>query len=233
MNTVKDIKILFEDAWVLVCVKPAGMPAQGDGASTMDMVSYLKNYLAKKGTKGEPYIGLVHRLDRPVGGVMVFAKTQEAAAALSLQIQKHQMEKWYLAVLTGTLKGKEGTLKDYLMKDGKTNLSTVVSKDTKGAKAATLTYKVLKTKFEEGQQYTLAEIHLETGRHHQIRVQMANAKAGLYGDTKYNPLFMNQSGWVDLGLYAYHLSFTHPKTRKKLSFEDKNCPAIKSQFPIL
>lgn len=211
------VKILYEDEHIIVVVKPAGMPSQGDRSSTMDMVSYLKNYLAPS-VKGIPYIGVVHRLDRPVGGVMVYAKTPKAAADLSAQIQKNRVTKKYKVVLTGTLGNQEGCLENYLLKDARTNTSKIVSKQISGAKPAKLNYKVIRTQYIGEQLLTLAEIELITGRHHQIRVQTAGAGAGVYGDTKYNPRFQNQRGWFDMGLFSYSLSFAHPVTHKTMTF---------------
>ncbi len=230
---MEDVQILYEDKAVIVAVKPAGMSSQPDRSLAMDMVSYLKNHLAKtqKG-KGEPYVAVVHRLDRPVGGVMVYAKTQAAAAALSEQIRKNAMHKRYQAVLTGVLKPKEGTLTDYLVKRAGANMSEVCDAKTPGAKKAELRYKVIRTKFEGGQQYALVDIDLLTGRHHQIRVQMAHAGAGIYGDTRYDPAFQGKTGWTDLALFAYRLSFIHPVTKKAMTFEAAPGPQITEVFPV-
>lgn len=215
-----DVEILFEDKEIIIAKKPAGMLSQGNRSSAMDMVSYLKNYLyGKGGMKREPYIGLIHRLDRPVGGIMVFSKTQKSAGILSRQIQNDQMTKKYLVLLTGELDEKSGILTDYLVKDTRTNLSGIVPKSAKGSKKAVLNYDVLESKRVDGQMFTLAEIVLVTGRHHQIRVQMADAGAGVYGDTKYNPLFKEHKGWVDIGLFAYSLELNHPVTNQRLKFQ--------------
>lgn len=230
---MEEVKILFEDKDIIVVVKPAGMASQETRSADMDMVSYLKNYLVReKKIRGVPYIGAVHRLDRPVGGVMVYAKTQQAAKNLSEQIQKNRVKKEYMAVLTGTLKKKEGRLEDYLVSDGRSNSTVVADKTTEGAKKAILEYKVKRTKFENGKQYSLVNIHLITGRHHQIRVQMAHAGAGLWGDTKYNPEFAGQTGWFDLALFAWHLEFDHPRTKKHLVFETSAGPQITSHFDV-
>jgi 23S rRNA pseudouridine1911/1915/1917 synthase len=224
-------EILYEDKALIVAVKPPGMPSQPDRSLAMDMVSFLKNHLAKtaKG-KGEPYLAVVHRLDRPVGGVMVYAKTKEAAAALSAQIQKGTMQKSYQAVLTGVLTPKAGTLTDYLVKTRDGNFSEVCTAKTPGAKKAELKYKVIRTRYEDGVQYALVDIDLLTGRHHQIRVQMAHAGTPLYGDTRYNPAFKDKAGWSDLALFAYKLTFTHPVTKKVMTFEAKPGDAITAHF---
>lgn len=217
-----NVKILFEDKDIIVVVKPSGMPSQGDKSMTMDMVSYLKNYLAAAGgqrRQGEPYVGVVHRLDRPVGGVMVYAKTPEAAKQLSRQIQENKVKKKYMALLTGLLPQKEGHLVNWLLKDGRTNTSSIVPEKIAGAKRAELLYKVLRTRYVDGMQYSLVQIELLTGRHHQIRVQTAGAGAGIYGDTKYNPEFQGKKGWFDMGLFSCFLGFYHPRTKKQLCFE--------------
>lgn len=229
---MEEVKILFEDKDILVVVKPAGMASQEERSVDMDMVSYLKNYLVReKKVKGVPYIGVVHRLDKPVGGVMVYAKTQQAAGNLSEQIQKNRMTKEYLAVLTGMLKKKEDRLEDYLVSDGKKS-TVLTDKSMAVAKKAVLEYKVKRTKFENGKQYSLVNIHLITGRRHQIRVQMAHAGAGLWGDTKYNPDFTGQTGWFDLALFAWHLEFDHPRTKKHLVFEIPAGSQITSHFDV-
>lgn len=218
-----NVEILYEDQWIVVVVKPPGMPSQGDKSSTMDLVSYLKNYLVKEQGQKAPYIAVVHRLDRPVGGVMVYAKTPEAAKKLSQQISQGAMNKKYRAVLTGRLPKPEGRLEDYLVKNGKTNCSQCVQPGNPEAKKAILEYKVIEEKQVENMEapLTFVEVTLLTGRHHQIRVQMANAGAGIYGDTKYNPLFQNKEGWHPIGLFSTSLEFAHPKTGKLMTFTAK------------
>lgn len=247
-----NVKILYEDNDIIVVVKPAGMPSQSDKSMTMDMVSYLKNYIAQKtvgkekengvktlkdgvgrvqtAAKKEPYISVVHRLDRPVGGVMVYAKTPEAAAGISSQIQNNTVKKKYMAVLTGTLKENCGERTDWLLKDGRTNTSKTVPEKTAGAKQARLYYEIIKTKQHGEDNLSLARIELFTGRHHQIRVQMAAAGAGIYGDTKYNPEFQNKKGWFEMGLFSYYLAFKHPKTKKTMIFEQEPSDGIFSLF---
>lgn len=226
-----EVKILYEDKDIIVVVKPAGMASQEERSVDVDMVSWLKTYLVRqKKVKGMPYIGVIHRLDKPVGGVMVYAKTQQAAAKLSEQVRNNKMTKEYLAVLTGTLPKKEGRLEDMLLSNGKTNRTEVVEGKIAGAKKAVLEYKVKRTKFEEGQQYSLVNVHLITGRRHQIRVQMAHVGAGLWGDTRYNPVFADQKGWFNLALFAWHLEFEHPVTKKRLIFKEPAGPQITVHF---
>ena len=213
-------EILYEDKFVIVCVKPEGMPSQDDHSSTMDMVSWLKNHVSGASSGKPPYIGVVHRLDRPVGGVMVYAKTPQAAKELSRQFAEHKTDKVYTAVLTGKLPAKKGILTDWLMK-GRDNLSQVTTAKAGGSKEARLSYQVIRSKYETGRTWTLAQIALDTGRHHQIRVQMAHAGAGVYGDRKYNPdgPILPEAGGI--GLFASKLTFTHPVTRKKMTFQAK------------
>lgn len=215
----KEIKILFEDSDIIVCVKPSGVPSQSDKSSDYDMVNRLKNYLfEKEPKKGEPYIGLVHRLDRPVGGIMVFGKTPIATKRLCASIQKKEVKKRYLAVLTycaddRAFKEPE-LLTDYLVKDGRTNCSCVTNAADKNAKKAELLFQIRQVKEE----LSLVEVELLTGRHHQIRVQMAAHLGGIWGDTKYNPLFQEKKGFYPIGLYSYRLELIHPITHKKVCF---------------
>lgn len=217
------VKIIFEDGYIIVCEKKAGVPVETAKIGIVDMVSELRNYMNDK--TGNPYIGVVHRLDQPVEGIMVFAKNQFAAAGLSKQISENRMKKHYLAVVCGEPINKEGTLVDYLVKNGKTNTSTVVEKGVTGAKKSELDYSVLGTKSE----LSLVDIELITGRHHQIRVQMQNAKLPLWGDVKYNKEFLDQRG-VMPALCAYKLEFIHPKTNKPMAFEMKPTSEIFKKF---
>ena len=211
-----DIKnrILYEDTEILVCKKPAGLAVQSAKMGQQDMVNLLKNYRAMK--KEEPYIGLVHRLDQPVEGVMVFAKSKQAAANLSKQISEKQTDKYYYAVVCGKPKEKQANLVDYLCKDGKKNTSGVVTKETVGAKRAELFYEVV----EEKEDKALLRIELKTGRHHQIRVQLSHMGCPIYGDSKYNKFYEEEKrGYMPLALCAYKIAFFHPKNRKKMEFQ--------------
>ena len=209
------LNILFEDDHVLVVKKDAGIPVQAGKMRMMDLQGLIKNELYRRNRKGgEPYLGLIHRLDQPVEGVMVFAKTPLAAGAFSEQVTDGRMKKHYLALLCGKPSEDSGKLVDYLVKDGRTNTSSVVKEQNKDAKRAELNYQVLK-RYEDT---TLVEVELITGRHHQIRVQMANAGWPLYGDTKYNPKFQDVMEHVQTALCAYKLSFVHPKTKKVMEF---------------
>ena len=165
-----------------------------------------------------PYLGVIHRLDQPVEGVVVFALNPKAAAALNRQMTSGQIRKTYLAVTAGDLPGKEGELEDWLKKDGRTNTSRAVKEGTEGAKKAMLYWKLLETKETVDEMRSLLEIRLETGRHHQIRVQMAYAGMPLVGDRKYNPC---QNGREPLALCSAKLGFWHPVTKKQMEFQVK------------
>lgn len=235
------LTILYEDKEILVAEKPVGMESQSSRRFEPDMVSEIKNHLkisTKLTTKPstgekEPYVGVIHRLDKPVGGIMVYAKTQKAAAALSRQVQDGSMQKTYQAVVCGKPVDIVGKYVDYLLKDGKNNYSTVVDKSVKDAKRAELEYRVLQTKETEDGVLSLVEIHLLTGRHHQIRVQFSSRNTPLWGDNKYHPAWggiLPGQGKNDaapgkrrgtLALYSVGLSFLHPATGKPLEFTMK------------
>ena len=200
--------ILYEDNHIIVVEKKINVPVQEDDSKDKDLLTIIKSYLKEKYHKpGNVYLGLVHRLDRPVGGVMVFAKTSKAASRLSEQMRTHQIEKKYYAVVEGTLKEKD-TYIDKLYKDTKLNKVTV---DNRG-KEAILSYERVKT--YKG--YSLADITLKTGRSHQIRVQFSSRGTPLYGDQKYNP---NSKVGEQIALYSYYLSFYHPTTKEKMEFK--------------
>ena len=221
--SVNNVKIIYEDSDIIVCIKPQGMPAQSDRSRDLSLVNYLKNYLYEKEEMDEePYLAIIHRLDRPVGGLMVFAKNQKAASNLSDQVQDGIMEKDYQAILTGELPDVEGTLIDYLVKDGKTNMSKVVTKGTKGAKKAELRYEVLDVVETDEGLLSYVLIELITGRHHQIRVQMSSHGAGIWGDTKYNEKFRKtKKVYRQIGLFASRIAFNHPITKERMVFKEE------------
>ncbi len=205
---MKKIDVLYEDNHLLVVVKPINIPVQEDSSGDEDLLTILKNYLKEKYNKpGNVYLGLVHRLDRPVSGVMVFAKTSKCASRLSEQIRNDKFNKIYYAVVTGNIKEK-GLLEDYLLKDKKNNIVRV----DKNGKKAVLEYKKIKTI----NNLSLVEIKLHTGRSHQIRVQFSNNGNPLYGDQKYNK---NSHVKEQLALFAKKLEFYHPITNELLTFE--------------
>ena len=204
-------KIIFEDEYILVAEKGAGIASQRDKTNDESILCALE--------KQYPYVGLVHRLDRTVGGVMVFAKTKEVTAILSKQIQEKVFVKKYLAVVCGTGE-KQKTLKDYLIKNQRLNFSKCVPKNTQNSKEALLNYECIECfSTEQDSELSLIKIDLLTGRHHQIRVQTANAGIPIWGDTKYNEAFRHKKGFVNLALWANHLEIQHPKTKKQIQFE--------------
>ncbi len=203
------MQILYEDNHLLVVNKPVNMPVQEDSSQDKDLLTALKEYLKEKYSKpGNVYLGLVHRLDRPVGGVMVFAKTSKAASRLASEMNKGNFQKIYLAVVCGQAKDK-ATLVNYLKKDSKTNMVSIC-KENEGKKAI-LDYRTIKRKDD----LSLVEVRLHTGRSHQIRVQMANAGLPLWGDQRYNP---QAKKGQQIALFAYKLSFPHPITKEMMSF---------------
>ena len=223
MNTLP-FPVLYEDSHIIVCVKPAGTATQTRNAGRPDMVSLLKNHIAASGK--EPYLAVIHRLDQPVCGIMVFAKTPFAAKELNRQLTSDGFGKYYRALVIGIPSGSQGSLEDYLIKDGRTNTSRICSANTPGAKKAHLSYRIVPVSEryfpEESADPAIAQteldIHLDTGRHHQIRVQLANMGCPIAGDRKYNPSANTDTGLTQLKLCSYRLEFSHPKTKKKLSF---------------
>ena len=202
------INIIYEDNHLLVVEKPINIPTQEDNTKDKDLLTILKEYIKEKYNKpGNVYLGLVHRLDRPVGGIMVFARTSKAAARLSEQVRNKTFKKTYNAVVIGNI-NKEGKLKDYLLKDEKKNIVKV----DKNGKEAILNFK----KIDFKNNMSLVEINLETGRSHQIRVQMSHYGYPLFGDQKYNKTSKvgEQISW-----FAKKIEFIHPTTNELLTFE--------------
>lgn len=256
------LNILYEDPHILVCVKPHGIATQSKSIRYPDMVSLIKNHLAKaSGTSGksgapksigyrtpgsaEPYLAVIHRLDQPVAGILVFAKTPAAAKDLNKQLQNQGFGKYYRALVTNAPSEEEGTLEDYMVKDARTNTSRICSAKENGAKIARLHYDTvpdhgrlfstvsgssssvdvsLSSQSQECHETEL-EIHLDTGRHHQIRVQLASIGCPIVGDTKYNPELTGNKGWQTIRLCAYKLDFKHPVTHKAMHFQLEADPA--------
>ncbi len=203
------INIVYEDNHLLVVEKPVNVAVQADDSQDEDLLSILKQYLKDKYQKpGNVYLGLVHRLDRPVGGVMVFAKTSKAASRLSEMIRRDEMEKTYAAVCIGRANDNDH-LEDYLIKDQKTNTSEVTGSSR--GKLAILDYRLLE--YKDGM--SLVEIDLKTGRSHQIRVQFSSRGLPLYGDQRYN---RNARPGQQIALFAQRLSFIHPVRKERLTF---------------
>ena len=211
---MQDLKVIFEDNHIIVVEKIPNIPSQEDKTGDRDMLSIVKEYIKEKYNKpGNVYLGLVHRLDRPVGGVMIFAKTSKAASRLSEQVREKIFKKKYLAVVDGKFKQNIGTLEDYLYKDERNNMSKVVSKEKKNAKLAKLDYEVLK--YNEIKDLSLVKINLHTGRHHQIRVQLSNFSHSIFGDQKYG----TRGSGKQIALWANELTIIHPITKEELKFE--------------
>ncbi len=207
------IKVIYEDNHLLVVEKPVNILSQGDDTNDKDMVNLLKEYVKEKYNKpGNVYIGLVHRLDRPVGGIMVFAKTSKAASRLSDQVRTKTFKKTYKAVIHGTMEKDSDTLKDYLYKDKKTNMVSVVNKNHKDCKDAELSYDTL----QKSKDFSLVEIDLKTGRPHQIRVQFASRKHPLFGDQRYGQN-VNKIG-QQIALWSNSIEILHPTTKEKMTF---------------
>ena len=210
------INVLYEDNHLLIVEKPVNIAVQEDASKDMDLLNMLKSYIKEKYNKpGDVYLGLVHRLDRPVGGVMVFARTSKAASRLSNELRKQQIYRKYKAIIRGTLPNKQGELVDYLYKDRKKNLVSVVSSKNKDGKKAILEDKVLSKK----DNLSMLEVELKTGRSHQIRVQLANQGTPLYGDQKYGE-HVNKHG-QQIALWASSLSVKHPTKDEMITVESE------------
>lgn len=204
--------IIFEDNHIIVVIKPQNVSVQADDSGDEDLLTAIKNYIKVRDNKpGNVYVGLVHRLDRPTGGVMVFAKTSKAAARLTKEIKDKQMSKRYFCVVNGTPQIQSDRLTTYLKKDEATNSVHIVPMLESGAKEAVLEYKVVATK--DGS--SLIDVDLITGRSHQIRVQMSSQlHCPLYGDYKYG----DTKHKCNLALWAYQLSFVHPVSKERVKY---------------
>lgn len=260
-------RILYEDKDIIVCHKPAGIATQTAKVGSPDMVSEIRSYLAGKNRAPNPYVGLIHRLDQPVEGILVFAKNKKAAAGLSAQVQDSRMEKYYLAAVRlpdlnipgednfqSKIESKdiayEKTLTDYLYQDKSTNTSYVTDEEKLGAKLAKLSYRIIERQVvkasvtekqteESGTSAVTAllRIHLLTGRHHQIRVQLTNAGYSLLGDYKYadeeTKALSGCLGQKQIALCAYELTFLHPGSGKPLNFRIQPEGEIFHKFKII
>lgn len=203
-------EVIYEDNHIIVAVKPFGMPSQEDDSKDLDMLSWIKAYVKEKYNKpGEAFIGLVHRLDRVSGGLMVFARTSKSASRLSEQIRKKQIQKKYLLIAEGSLKDKSGTLEDYLLKDKSDNTVQAFKSKVDGSKDAMLNYKVI----DENEELSFIEVELITGRSHQIRVQFSSRGCPIYGDSKYGSINPQRKS---IALWSAYLSFEHPTKKEKL-----------------
>ena len=210
MEKLPKINVIYEDNHIIVVEKPINIPVCEDDSRDMDLLSLIKLYIKEKYNKpGNVYLGLIHRLDRPVGGVMVFAKTSKAASRLGKQVQDHTFKKTYICVCEGNISDR-GEMVDYLTKDSKSNTSYVTDKDT--GKLSKL--KFYKLKYNNNM--SLVKVELETGRSHQIRVQFSSRGYPLVGDARYNPNSYNKTS---IALFAKRIEFIHPITKEIISFE--------------
>lgn len=231
------VSILYEDQDIIAVQKPPGLESQSSRSFEPDMVSEIRRYLhqaqdihrfttMKSGTQ-PPYVGVIHRLDKPVGGVMVYGKNRKSAASLSAALQAGKVEKAYMAVICGKLVDKQGEYVDYLRQDKKNNRSEVVDKSVKDSRKSVLRYReieVIHNSVDEEEILSLIDIELLTGRHHQIRVQLAGHGTPIYGDERYGGTISTMAGGKPgrrppLALCAYRLAFPHPKTGRSMRFE--------------
>lgn len=209
---MEELTVLYEDNQIIVVIKPQNVPTMADESGDEDMLTRVKAYVKEKYNKqGEAFIGLVHRLDRPTGGIMVFARNSKSAKRLSEQFSTHSVEKVYYAVTNGSVKIKSQKLTNYLKKDEKENIVKIVPMSEKGAKKAELIYKVLDDNGKE----SLLEVKILTGRSHQIRLQLSNIGFPLVGDVKYGKA---KGSTTKLGLWAGRLAFDHPTTKDRMVF---------------
>ena len=223
---MQKLKVIYEDNHIIVVEKPVNIPSQGDKTGDIDMLTIIKDYLKEKYNKpGNVYLGLVHRLDRPVGGVMVFAKTSKAASRLSNQVREKIFKKTYLVIVNGKMEKEKDVLEDYLLKNERNNISKVVKEETKNSKFAELDYEVLK--YNEETDLSVLKINLHTGRHHQIRVQLSSRNHSIYGDQKYG----GRGHGKQICLWAYSLTIEHPITKEEMTF--KSIPEFIGSWKIL
>lgn len=212
------LNVLFEDNHLLVVEKPRNMPVQEDVSKDLDLLNLCKKYLIEKYNKpGDAFLGLVHRLDRPVGGVILFAKTSKAASRISNEIRLNRLDREYYTVVRGIPHKQKATLTDYLLKDTKTNISSVVNKNAKNSKKAVLDYEVIDSNYKEN--LSLLKVTLHTGRSHQIRVQLSHMGHPIYGDQKYGQN-VNKVG-QQIALWAQKLSVKHPTKDEIVSITNR------------
>lgn len=204
---MSQLEILYEDNEIIACVKPVGVLSQADKKGRGSMISLLMEH-----SGGEIYP--LHRLDKDVSGVMVYAKTKTSAAFLSKEIAENRFKKEYLAIVHNSPEKKIDRLTDLLFKDSTKGKSYVVKRERKGVKKAVLDYELLKTTVYENNTLSLIKVLLHTGRTHQIRVQFSHRKMPLIGDKKYGAC----DEFRQIGLFSYSITFTHPKTKETVSF---------------
>ena len=209
--TVQDLKVLYEDNHIVAVNKPAGMLVQGDKTGDETIGDIVKQYIKEKYEKpGEVFLGVVHRIDRPVSGIVLFARTTKALQRLNEMFQKREIQKTYWAVVQSRPEKESGLLVDYLIKNEQKNMSRVVSPDTKGALKCELEYKLL----AESDNYWLLEVDPHTGRHHQIRVQLSHMGCTIKGDLKYGAKRSNRD--ASICLHARMIQFIHPVKKEEI-----------------
>lgn len=204
-------QIVYEDNHMLVINKKAGQLVQGDKTGDLSLLELIKDFIKKRDDKpGNVFLGLVHRIDRPTSGLVIYAKTSKALSRLTVMVKDREVKKTYWAIVGKEMLPKSQRLVHYLQKNEKTNKATVFVKQTEGAKESILTYNVVKTL----DNYQLLEIDLETGRHHQIRAQLSKIGVPIKGDLKYGAPRSNQDGGISL--HARKLQFIHPVTKENV-----------------
>lgn len=209
------MEILFEDKDIIVLIKPAGVLSQADDKGNKSLIDLINEYLKQKCEKTDVHV--IHRLDKNVGGVMIYAKNAFAASKLSSQVQQGRMIKEYMAVVHSKPAEESGYMEDLLFKDSRKNKSYVVSRERKGVRKAKLYYKTVKTQVTQYGEASLVRIRLFTGRTHQIRVQFSSRKMPLVGDSRYGA-----NDGCDIALWSYRLTFNHPRTKEEMVFSKDN-----------
>lgn len=217
---MEELNVIYEDNHIIVVQKNPNIPSQQDKSRDIDMLTLVKAYIKEKYQKpGEVYLGLVHRLDRPVGGVMVFARTSKAAARLSEQVRNKVFQKTYLTIVDGKLEASSDALEDYLIKNERTNLSRVTKPGTKNAKLAKLNYETIK--YDEQLNLSILKIRLHTGRHHQIRVQLSSRGHSIYRRSKIWNKGKRKTNLL-MGIFLDYCSSDHKKRNGIYMFTTKN-----------
>lgn len=211
------MKVLFEDNHLIIVEKPPNVPSQSDPSGDKDLCTMVEEHIKKRDQLSRCTLYVVHRLDRPVGGIITYAKTKKAADQFTKLIQDRALSKTYLCVACGIPSMEESRLTHHLKKKAGQNVSIAVHKNNEGAKEAILSYKALGSVQVKRDSLTLMQVKLETGRHHQIRVQLSTEGLPLWGDAKYHPQAKRKRNWTQIALWSYELSFVHPVTQKNIT----------------
>ena len=215
------MKIHFEDQYFIIADKPPKVPSQSDPTGDLDFCTMVENHINNRDGVRSTSLFLVHRLDRPVGGIIAYAKTKEAADRFSKMMKDRSLDKRYLCVTCGLAEIQEAKLVHYLKKKAGQNVSISVHKNNEGAKEARLAYKVLSTTKVKRDTLNLMEVALETGRHHQIRVQLSSENLPIWGDAKYHPQAKRKRNWTQIALWSHTLCFQHPFTKESIHLTSK------------